>query len=245
MPKTVKHPSKVGSVIRVTGGNYLEMFDFTVYGFYASAIAHAVFPSDNEFVSLMLSLVTFGVGFLMRPLGAVVLGAYIDRHGRRKGLILSLALMAGGVLLMTLTPTYATVGMLAPVPVLVGRLLQGFSAGAESSGVSVYLSEVATPGRRGLYVAWQSASQQVSVVTAALIGIALHFSLSDSQVTEWGWRIPFLFGSLVVPFLFWVRRSLQETEDFESRAAEHRPTLREVYGTLVAERRIVGTVSCW
>ena len=241
MSQAPRRQSKAGAVARVTGGNFLEMFDFMVYGFYASAIAHAMFPSGNEFLSLMLSLVTFGVGFLMRPLGAIVLGGYIDRHGRRKGLIVTLALMASGVLLLALTPTYSTIGYFAPVLVLIGRLLQGFSAGAESSGVSVYLSEIATPGRRGFFVAWQSASQQVSVIAAAIIGVILQFSLTTDQVNDWGWRIPFLFGSLIVPFLFWVRRTLQETEDFEARSATKRPALSEVYRTLAREWRTVGT----
>ncbi|WP_069814053.1 MFS transporter [Streptomyces sp. TP-A0874] len=242
MTKPQGRAGKAGAVVRVTSGNFLEMFDFMVYGFYATAIANAMFPSGNEFLALMLSLVTFGVGFLMRPLGAIVLGAYIDRHGRRQGLILSLSIMGVGVLLLALTPTYATIGALAPILVLVGRLLQGFSAGAESGGVSVYLSEISPPGRRGFYVAWQSASQQVSVVVAALIGVALHFSLSADQTAAWGWRIPFLFGSLIVPFLFYVRRSLQETDDFADRAARRqRPSFREVYRTILREWRIVGT----
>jgi metabolite-proton symporter len=232
--------SKAGAVTRVVSGNFLEMFDFMVYGYYASAIAHAIFPADNEFLSLMLSLVTFGVGFLMRPLGAIVLGGYIDRRGRRKGLILSLTLMGISVLLIALTPTYATIGILAPILVVIGRLMQGFSAGAESSGVSVYLSEIATPGRRGFFVSWQSASQQISVIVAAVLGIVLQSTLTEEQVNDWGWRIPFLFGSLIVPFLFWVRRSLQETEDFTKRAAAQRPSLTDVYSTLLRHWGTVG-----
>ncbi len=227
------------NVFRVVSGNFLEMFDFMVYGFYASAIAHAMFPSDSEFVSLMLSLVTFGMGFLMRPLGAIVLGGYIDRHGRRAGLILSLALMSAGVLMIALTPSYATIGIAAPIIVLIGRLLQGFSAGAESGGVSVYLSEIATPGRRGFFVSWQSASQQVAVVFAAVIGVVLRLTLSEDQMQSWGWRVPFLIGCLIVPFLFYIRRSLQETEAFKAQIAKRRPTLREVYGALARDWRIV------
>src|SRR6516225_6561976 len=152
--------SKVWSVVRVSSGNFLEMYDFMVFGYYASAIGAAFFPSGNKFLSLMLSLMTFGVGFLMRPLGAIVLGAYTDRHGRRAGLLLTLALMAVGILTLTLTPGYAMIGVAAPLLVLGGRLLQGFSAGAELGNVSVYLAEIAPPGRKGFYVAWQSASQQ-------------------------------------------------------------------------------------
>jgi metabolite-proton symporter len=236
----VSNVSQRGSVFRVVSGNFLEMFDFMVYGFYASAIGHAMFPSGSEFVQLMLSLMTFGVGFLMRPLGAIVLGAYIDRHGRRAGLILSLALMSAGILLIALTPSYATIGMAAPVLIVIGRLLQGFSAGAESGGVSVYLAEIATPGNRGFYVSWQSASQQVAVVFAAIIGVGLRLTLSEDQMQAWGWRVPFLIGCLIVPFLFFIRRSLQETEDFKQRVAtSKRPSLREVYGALARDWRIV------
>ena len=165
--------SKMGAVIRVSAGNFLEMYDFMVYAYYASYIAHEIFPSSNAYASLMLTLGTFGAGYLMRPLGAVVLGAYIDRHGRRTGLILTLFLMAIGTLVIACTPAYRTIGIIAPIVVLLGRLLQGFSAGVELGGASVYLSEMATPGHRGFYCAWQSASQQVAVIFAALLGVAL------------------------------------------------------------------------
>src|ERR1700688_1649452 len=131
------------SVVRVSSGNFLEMYDFMVFGYYASAIGAAFFPSGNPFVSLMLSLMTFGAGFLMRPLGAIVLGAYTDKHGRRAGLLLTLGLMSVGIFSIPFMPGYATVGLLAPILVLLGRLLQGFSAGMELGGVSVYLSEIA------------------------------------------------------------------------------------------------------
>src|SRR6202158_942831 len=166
--------SQVRRVVRVAAGNALEMYDFQIYGYYATAIAFTFFPSGNEFASLVLSLATFGAGFLMRPLGAIVLGAYIDHHGRRKGLLLTLALMAVGTLSIAILPGYVAIGLAAPLLVLVGRLLQGFSAGVELGGVSVYLSEIATKGRKGFYCAWQSGSQQVAVVFAALIGVILH-----------------------------------------------------------------------
>ena len=231
--------AKAGRVVKVVSGNFLEMYDFMVYGFYATAIAHAVFPNANTYVSLMLSLVTFGVGFLMRPLGAIVLGAYTDRHGRRKGLILSLGLMSVGVLILALTPGYATIGLFAPLLVIVGRLLQGFSAGAESGGVSVYLAEIAPPGKRGLFVAWQSASQQIAVIFAAVLGVILRMYLTDAQLMAWGWRVPFLIGSLIIPLLFYVRSTLQETEEFEDRVAVHRPSLREIYVGLMQQWKLV------
>ena len=228
-------------VLRVVSGNFLEMFDFMVYGFYAAAVAKAVFPHDNEFVSLILSLMTFGAGFLMRPLGALVLGAYIDRHGRRAGLIVSLAAMAVGIALIAFTPTFASIGIVAPILVVIGRLLQGFSAGAESGGVSVYLSEIATPGHRGFYVSWQSASQQVAVVFAAVIGVVLRAFLTDAQMMLWGWRVPFLIGCLIVPVLFWIRRTMHESDDFAQRTRRRRPTAVEIYRSLLQHWTIVLT----
>jgi metabolite-proton symporter len=229
--------SKVRTVFRVVSGNFLEMYDFMVYGYYAAAIAKTYFPSGNEFASLMLSLSVFGAGFLMRPLGAIVLGAYIDHHGRRKGLILTLALMALGTLTVAAIPGYATIGVLAPVLVLLGRLLQGFSAGVELGGVSVYLSEIATKGNKGFYCSWQSGSQQVAVVFAALIGVILNRMLPADQMTSWGWRVPFLIGCLIVPFLFLIRRSLKETDEFL--AKKHRPSVGEIFASMMQNWGVV------
>src|SRR3984885_11725605 len=209
--------SMVMSVVRVSAGNFLEMYDFMVYGYYATAIAKAFFPIGNEFSSLMFSLATFGAGFLMRPLGAIVLGAYADRHGRRKGLILTLALMSFGTLSIACLPGYKTIGLFAPVLILIGRLVQGFSAGMELGGVSVYLAEIATPGHRGFYCAWQSGSQQVAVIFAAVLGVWLSTILPPATMSLWGWRVPFIIGCLVVPLLFWLRKSLAETGVFLAR----------------------------
>src|SRR5438874_12800687 len=183
---------KVGAVVRVAVGNFLEMYDFMVFGYYAAAIGRAFFPTQNEYASLMLSFMTFGTGYLMRPLGAVVLGAYIDNKGRRKGLLLTLSLMAIGTLSIGIMPGYESIGLLAPLLVVVGRLVQGLSAGVEVGGVSVYLAEIATAGRKGFFVAWQSASQQVAVVFAALLGVILSSTLRAEEMTRWGWRVPLL-----------------------------------------------------
>src|SRR5438876_7248143 len=218
--------SKIWPVIRVSSGNFLEMYDFMVFGYYASAIGNAFFPSGNPFLSLMLSLMTFGAGFLMRPLGAIVLGAYADQHGRRAGLILTLTLMSLGIISIACTPGYATIGFLAPLLVLIGRLLQGFSAGMELGGVSVYLSEIATPGHKGFYVSWQSGSQQAAVMFAALIGVILNVTLAPQAMASWGWRVPLLLGCAIIPFLFRLRRSLLETDEFNAR--QHKPNGGEV-----------------
>ena len=232
----------IGRVVRVSSGNFLEMYDFIVYGYYAIYIAQVFFPSRSQFASLMLSLMTFGAGYLMRPLGAVVLGAYIDRHGRRKGLLVTLLLMAVGTLSIAVTPGYASIGIFAPLIILVGRLLQGFSAGVELGGVSVYLTEIATPGHSGFYCAWQSASQQVAVVFTAVIGILLTLRMSDAQMIAWGWRVPFLVGCLIIPLLVWLMRSLEETQAY--RAGTKPRSSGETFALLVAnwQRVLIGVL---
>ncbi len=229
--------SRFRDVFRVVSGNFLEMFDFTVYAYYATAIAHTFFPAENEFVSLLLALSVFGAGFFMRPFGALVLGAYVDRHGRRKGLILSLSLMAVGTACVAFVPGYATIGLAAPVIVLIGRLLQGFSAGVELGGVSVYLSEIATPGKRGFFCSWQSGSQQVAVIFAATLGVLLNQLLPASEVSAWGWRVPFLIGCLIVPFLFVIRRTLRETDEFAAR--KHHPRMGEIMKSMVENSGLI------
>ena len=227
----------IGDIVRVASGNFLEMYDFMVFGYFAGAIGAAYFPSGSDLGTLLKSLATFGVGFLMRPLGALVLGAYTDRHGRRAGLLLTLALMAAGIAALAFTPAYATIGLLAPVLVLFGRLLQGFSAGAELGNVSVYLAEIAPPGRTGFYVSWQSASQQVAVIVAALVGLALSAFLSPAQLAAWGWRLPLALGCAVVPFLFLLRRRLRETDAFAARTEA--PSLAAIGRALWAGRGAV------
>lgn len=234
---TTRGTSRAGAVFRVTSGNFLEQFDFFLFGFYATQISKAFFPAASEFASLMMTFAVFGAGFLMRPLGAVILGAYIDDVGRRKGLIVTLSIMASGTLLIVLVPGYASIGLWAPLLVLLGRLLQGFSAGAELGGVSVYLAEMATPGRKGFYTSWQSGSQQVAIMVAAALGYALNQYLAPEAITEWGWRIPFAIGCLIIPFIFVLRSKLQETEAFTTRV--HRPTMRQVFATLVHNWAIV------
>jgi MFS family permease len=228
---------KIRTVIRVSSGNFLEMYDFFLFGYYAKIIGGTFFPKENEFLSLMLALITFGVGFLMRPLGAIVLGAYIDQHGRRAGLLLTLSLMAVGVALIAFVPGYATIGILAPILVVIGRLVQGFSAGVELGGVSVYLSEMATPGHKGFYVSWQSGSQQVAVMVVALLGVGLSFALSPQDIGAWGWRIPFFLGCFIVPMIFLLRRNLTETAAFANR--RHHATAREIFRGVAAHWPLV------
>jgi MHS family citrate/tricarballylate:H+ symporter-like MFS transporter len=234
---TARPRSKAATVLRVTSGNFLEMYDFFLFGFYATYISKAFFPAGSDFASLMATFATFGAGFLMRPLGAIILGAYVDHIGRRKGLIVTLSIMAMGTVLIAFVPGYDRIGLFAPLLVLIGRLLQGFSAGVELGGVSVYLSEMATPGRKGFYVSWQSGSQQVAIMFAAALGFALNATLAPEEVAGWGWRIPFIIGCMIVPFLFYIRSSLEETEEFKAR--KHHPSTAEVFKTLGSNWSIV------
>jgi metabolite-proton symporter len=228
---------KIKAVVRVSSGNFLEMYDFIIYGYYATYIARTFFPADNEFVSLMAAFLAYGAGFLIRPIGAVVLGAYTDRVGRRAGLILSLSLMAVGTASIAFTPGYETIGLLAPIIIVLGRLIQGFSSGVEIGGCSIYLAEIATPGNRGFYTSWQSGSQQVAVMLSAVLGVALTSILTGDQMTAWGWRVPIIIGCLIIPFVFWLRRTLPETEAFKKSKP---PTeTRQVLAILGANWQIV------
>ncbi len=238
MLTSAERKHKIWSVIRVSSGNFLEMYDFMVFGYYAAFIARTFFPASSEFASLMLSLMTFGAGFLMRPLGAIVLGAYTDHHGRRAGLLLTLALMALGIISIACMPGYKAIGIVAPLLVVCGRLLQGFSAGAELGSVSVYLSEIATPGNKGFYVSWQSGSQQVAVMFAALLGVVFTSTLSPQQMGSWGWRMPLLIGCFIIPLLFILRGSLTETDAFLKRRV--RPRTMEIVRSLGTNWRVVG-----
>ena len=231
--------SAAKAILRVASGNFLEMYDFFVFGFYAVPIGQAFFPSHDPFVSLMATFATFWAAFFMRPIGALVLGAYLDRKGRRAGLMLTLTLMAAGTVMLAVTPSYASIGPVAPALIVLSRLLQGFSAGAELGGVSVYLAEIAPPGRRGFFVSWQSASQQVAVMAAAAIGAALGAWLPQAAMAAWGWRIPLLLGCLIVPLLLVLRRGLVETPGFG--AQTHHPSVAEILRALWGRAGVVLT----
>jgi MHS family citrate/tricarballylate:H+ symporter-like MFS transporter len=237
MSQTPQLSSRLGAILRATSGNFLEQFDFFLFGFYAGSISKAFFPTGNETTALMLTFTTFWLGALMRPVGAIVLGPYLDEVGRRKGLIVTLSIMALGTIGIAFSPTYASIGIAAPIVVLLARLLQGFSAGVELGGVSIYLFEIATPGNKGFYTSFQSASQQVAIFVAAIIGYALNQALSETQIAAWGWRIPFFIGCLIVPFIFVLRRSLAETPEFL--AQKLHPKAAEIFASMMTNWQTV------
>lgn len=209
-------------------GNALEWFDIAVYGFFASYIAHAFFPTGDASVSLLLTFGSFGVSFLIRPLGAVVLGAYADRVGRKKALLMSITLMMLGGLIITLMPSYESIGLLAPVMILLARLIQGFSAGGEFGSSTAFLVEH-FPERRAFIASWQFATQGASTLMASAFGLGLTAWLTEAQIQDWGWRIPFAFGLLIGPVGFYIRRHVHEPASFVARKKSPAP-LKDLMG---------------
>ena len=192
-------------------GNALECYDFLTYAFFAAAIGHAFFPAKTPFISLMISLSTFGAGFATRPLGALLLGLMADRVGRKPAMMLSFTLMGVTMLMMAATPTYAQIGWIAPVIVVVTRLIQGLSVGGEIGVTTTYLIEAAPPGRRGFSGAWQYATQGMATLAAGILGLVLTSGLGTAAVTDWGWRLAFLAGAILLPIGVLIRRDLPET----------------------------------
>lgn len=209
-------------------GNALEWFDIAVYGFFASYIAHAFFPVSDPAVSLLLTFSSFGVSFLIRPLGAIVLGNYADRHGRKRALLLSINLMMLGGAIITFMPGYAHIGLLAPLLILVARLIQGFSAGGEFGSSTAFLVEH-YPERKAFIASWQFATQGASTLMASAFGLGLTQLLSESEMQAWGWRIPFAFGLLIGPLGLYIRRHVHEPASFADRPPEPAP-LKRLFG---------------
>ncbi len=192
-------------------GNGLEVYDFTVYGYFAVQIGHAFFPSKTAFVSLILSLATFGAGFLLRPVGAVMIGRYADRVGRKPAMLLSLTLMGVAILGLALTPSYAAIGVAAPILALAWRLVQGFALGGEIGPTTAFLIEAAPPERRAFFGAFQGVSQAAAALTAGLVGVTLANLTGPQALDAWGWRAALILGAAVLPFGAWLRRTLPET----------------------------------
>jgi MHS family proline/betaine transporter-like MFS transporter len=213
-PATARaRPTLTRVIIAASIGNAMEWFDFLVYGYFAVTISKVFFPSGNETASLLLTLGTFGAAYVVRPIGAIFIGSYTDRAGRKAGLTLSILLMVIGTTMTAVMPGYATIGLAAPILILVARLLQGFSVGGEFGSAVTFLAEQ-TALRKGFVASWQWASTGITGFLASGFGILLTSILSPQQLTEWGWRIPFLFGILVGPVGLYIRRRLDETPEY-------------------------------
>ena len=200
-------------VAAATIGNALEFYDFVTYAFFSIQIGHAFFPAQSAYSNLMLSLATFGAGFVTRPIGAMVIGRYSDRAGRRPAMMLCFLLIGFAILGMALIPTYARIGVAAPILAVVARMVQGFSLGGEIGSNTAYLLESAPVGRRGLVLSFQSAIQNLALVAGGSVGILLTATLPPAALDAYGWRIAFLLGAVAVPFGLWMRSHLPETLD--------------------------------
>ena len=216
------HPGLRRVIVAATIGNVLEWFDFLVYGFFAVTIAEVFFPASDPTVSLLITFGTFGLAYVVRPLGAIFIGTYSDRAGRKAGLTLSIGLMLIGTTLMVITPGYATIGIAAPIIITVARVLQGFSVGGEFGSAVAFLVEHGGE-RRGFSASWQWATTGIVSVIVSLFGLALTTLLSHEQLIDWGWRVPYVFGLLVGPAGLYIRSRIAETADFL--AAEKPPTV--------------------
>ena len=210
-PTSTAHARRI--VISSSIGNALEWYDFLVYGFFASIIGKLFFPADDEWVSLLFAVGSFGVSFITRPVGAIVLGMYADKKGRKAALTLSILLMIVGTLVIAVMPSYQQIGIVAPITILLARLVQGFAVGGEFGSATAFMVEH-SPRGRGYYASWQFASQGIATILAAGLGALLTASLTQADLEGWGWRLPFIFGLLVGPVGFYIRRHLDETPEF-------------------------------
>jgi len=233
-PSPARTPiSRRQTIVATTIGNALEFFDFTVYGFLALVIGKLFFPTLDAYGQLLLTVATFGVGFIMRPLGGIVIGAYADRAGRKKAMTLTIFLMALGCAMIAFTPTYAQIGVAAPLLMVLARLIQGFSAGGEVGASTTLLVEHATPANRGYMASWQFASQGLGILLGAVVVGILSATLAPPAMESWGWRVPFALGMLIAPVGMYIRRRLQESFEPETEgggSATRRGSLSEVCG---------------
>lgn len=224
------------AIAAATLGTIVEFADWIIYATFASLFSHHFFPAHNEKISLLSAFAVFAVGFVMRPIGGAVLGAYADRHGRKNGLALSVALMAGSSLVIAVCPGYAAIGMVAPIILVVARLVQGFAAGGEFGSASTFLIESSTPSRRGFTGSWQHFAVNAGVLVAAMIGYVLTSCISEQSMASWGWRLAFAIAGLMGFVALWVRLSVSETEAFKKTVVRHQHR-RHPFLVLVGEHR--------
>lgn len=206
-------------VVAVVLGAAVEFFDFSAYATFAVMIGNIFFPSDNPFTSLLLSVSVFGIGFIVRPLGAIFIGSYADRVGRKPAMLLTMVFMTIGTGGLVFLPGYETIGMAAPVILVLVRMLQGLAWGGEAGPATTFIMEAAPEGKRAFYTSWQIVAQGLAGISAGLIGYTLTLILTPEQLSAWGWRVPFAFGLLILPIAIYLRRNLNETFTAENSAA--------------------------
>ena len=224
--KTTAGALRPGHVAAVAAGNALEFYDFLTYGFFAPQIGRAFFPSADSTTSLLTALATFGVGFLMRPVGAAVIGVIADKAGRKPAMLLALMLMGVTMLGMALIPSHERIGVWAGVLAVACRMVQGFALGGQVGPATSYLVEAAPADRRGFFVSLQFLSQHIAIISSGVVGFTLAHSLSDAALNAWGWRFAFLIGLVIVPFALFLRRGLEESLPQTPGAAPSAPSTR-------------------
>lgn len=217
------------AIAAAVAGNALEFYDFVVYAYFAVYIGKTFFPIGGEWGSLLAAVATFGVGFFTRPLGGILIGTYADKAGRKPAMILTVALITFGTLGLAVTPSYASIGIAAPIIVVFCRLLQGLALGGEVGPATSLLIEAAPPNKRGFYASWQIASQGLAVAVGGVFGVGLSLMLSPEQLASWGWRLPFLLGLALIPIAIVIRRSLPETHESSSDTTSS-SIVRSVFG---------------
>jgi MHS family alpha-ketoglutarate permease-like MFS transporter len=234
------HRLPVRKLFAASAGNALEWFDWTIYATFSIYFAGAFFPAGNDTLALINAFATYALAFFFRPLGGVLLGRFADTRGRKPAMILTILLMAGGSVAIGLLPTFAQVGWLAPILLLLARVAQGLSLGGEAANASAYLAEIAPPERRGRYSAFFYISTGSAVLVATVLGFVLARTLDKAQLSSWGWRLPFLLGGVFGLIGLWLRRSLAETELFEQTKTKARKIERPLLTTLTHHPKAVG-----
>lgn len=226
-----------------TIGNVLEWYDFIIFGFLSIVIAKQFFPSTSEYAAILLTTATFGAGFVVRPLGGVLLGMYADRAGRKAGLTLVILMMTVASAIIAFTPSFRQIGIIAPIVVLFARILQGVSAGGEFGTSTAMLVEYAPPGKKALYGSWQMFAQGLGSLLAVLMGAALTNFFTPAALESWAWRIPFAFGLLIGPIGYYMRRNMRETEEFVKIGKTKRMELKQVFADYPRELIIATALS--
>ncbi|TXC86338.1 MFS transporter [Paraburkholderia azotifigens] len=237
-PQRASHAKAIAAI---TLGNGLEFFDFTIYSFFATIVGKLYFPVEGQLTQLMLAVGTFGVGFIMRPVGGVVLGAYADRAGRKAAMSLTLWLMTLGSAIIAFAPTYVSIGLAAPALIILARLIQGFALGGEIGASTSLLMEYGSDGTRGFYGSWQFVSQGLNTVVGSLLGVALAAMLSTHALESWGWRVPFVIGMAMGPIGVYIRRHLDETLPMPASASSGDAIVLEAAAVARPVREIFGT----
>ena len=238
------------AVLSCAIGNFFELFDFTIYGYFAVAISRAFFPAGDATFAMLSTFGAFAVAFAMRPIGAIVLGAYGDRMGRRAALVVTIGMMAAATGITGIIPPYASIGVWAPILLLLCRMVQGFSTGGEWGGAAAFLVEYSPPGRRGLTGSWQQFSTQIGALTGSISAAVLAGVLTEPQFYSWGWRIPFIFGFLLGPVGYYLRKRVAETPAFEqvveTRKVERAPlkVAFAEYGTRMFQAFGLSVIGC-